>query len=205
MTTATTATLLGNNAPVFVGLGTWLVFRRRPGSSFWIGLGLALAGCVAIVATDLFARHPSRPNHLTGDILALVASVFWAAYLLTTERVRESMDTLTFSTLAIAGSTITLLILCLALGIPLSGYPRNAWVWLIALGLFSQLAAYYCLVYALGHLPATITSVGLIAQVPLTALLAIPLLGEPITPMQLAGGALVLAGIYVVNTRQSGG
>ena len=53
--------------------------------------------------------------------------------------------------------------------------------------------------YALGHLPATITSVGLLAQVPCTALLAWLLLGEPLTPVQLTGGAIVLAGIWVVN------
>ena len=29
-TTATTATLFGNNAPIFVGIGTWMFFRRRP-------------------------------------------------------------------------------------------------------------------------------------------------------------------------------
>jgi drug/metabolite transporter (DMT)-like permease len=109
------------------------------------------------------------------------------------------MDTLTFNTLAIAGSIVTLLALCVALRRPLAGYPPRAWLALVALGLVSQLAAYYALVYALGHLPATITSVGLLAQVPCTALLAWLLLGEPLTALQIAGGAVVLAGIYVVN------
>jgi drug/metabolite transporter (DMT)-like permease len=44
-----------------------------------------------------------------------------------------------------------------------------------------------------------VTSVGLLAQLPLTALLAVPLLGEPVHGSQAAGAALVLAGIYVVN------
>ena len=131
--------------------------------------------------------------------MALLASVFFAAYLITTERIRPKMDTLTFSTLAIAGSIATLFILCLALGLPLSGYPPRTWLALAGLGIVSQLLAYYALVYALGHLPATITSVGLLAQVPSTALLAMLLLGEPLTPLQIAGGAIVLVGIYVVN------
>jgi len=59
--------------------------------------------------------------------------------------------------------------------------------------------AYYALVYALGHLPATITSVGLLAQVPGTALLAMLFLGEPLSAAQILGGAVVLGGIYVVN------
>jgi drug/metabolite transporter (DMT)-like permease len=70
---------------------------------------------------------------------------------------------------------------------------------LVALGLVSQLAAYYALVYALGHLPATLTSVGLLAQVPCTAFLAWLLLHEPLTGLQIAGGAVVLVGIFIVN------
>ena len=81
------------------------------------------------------------------------------------------------------------------------GFPGANVVRALGLGLISQLGAYLGLAYALGHLPATVTSVGLLAQVPLTALLAVPLLGEPITTSYLIGGALVLAGIYVVSSR----
>jgi drug/metabolite transporter (DMT)-like permease len=198
-TQAAVASLLGNNTPIFVGLATWLIFRRRPSRGFWAGLLLSVAGCIVIVAAD-FGRAPATGHHsLSGDLMALVAGVFFAAYLLTTERVREQMDTLTFNTLAIAGSVATLLIACLLTGAPLGGFPLKAWGALLALGLISQLAAYFALVYALGHLPATITSVGLLAQVPCTALLAMALLGEPLSVWQIAGGALVLAGIYLVT------
>ena len=70
---------------------------------------------------------------------------------------------------------------------------------LIALGLISQLASYYALVYALGHLPATVTSVAVLAQVPLTAVLAAAMLGEPLSGAQIGGGLVVLSGIYVVS------
>src|SRR5208283_370756 len=51
----------------------------------------------------------------------------------------------------------------------------------IGLGLISQLGGYLALTYALGHLPATITSVSLLAQGPLTAIMAAILLAEPLT------------------------
>lgn len=199
-TQAGIASLLGNNTPIFVGLASWWIFKRRPAGAFWAGLLLAIGGCVAIVARELGAASSAR-HSLSGDALALTASVFFAAYLITTARIRERMDTLTFNTLAIAGSVVTLLILCVALRVPLAGYPPRTWLALIALGLVSQLAAYFALVYALGHLPATITSLGLLAQVPCTALLATWFLGEPLTRAQLVGGALVLAGIYLANKR----
>lgn len=201
-TQAAVASILGNNTPIFVGIMSWLVLRRRPRASFWIGLGLSLVGCVLIISANLDPAAASRGS-VTGDILAIVASVFFAAYLIVTERVRRSMDTLTFNALAIAGSVVTLLVIALALQLPLAGFPTRSWLALAGLGLVTQLAAYYALVYALGHLPATITSVGLLAQIPGTAALAWLLLGEPLTPVQMAGGAVVLSGIYVV-TRYSG-
>jgi drug/metabolite transporter (DMT)-like permease len=156
-----------------------------------------MAGCAAIVGSD--AVHRADAGNVSGDLLALAAAVFFAAYLLTTERVRLTMDTLTFNTLAIIGSAATLLAVCLIRHDALAGYPPKAWMALLALGLVSQLGAYLALVYALGHLPATITSVGLLAQVPLTALLAMAFLHEPLSAAQIAGGVIVLAGIYVVN------
>ena len=197
-TSATTAVLLGNNAPVFVGLGAWLVFDKRPGASFWWGLALALTGCAAIVLAD--TRSPGiTAGNVAGDLMALTAAIFFAAYLTTTERVRARMDTLTFSSLSAIGSVATLLVVCVVLRTPLTGYPARSWASLVGLGLISQLTAYFAIVYALGHLPATIMSVGLLAQLPLTALLFVPLLGEPLTATQVVGGLLVLAGIYVVN------
>ena len=121
-TAATTATLLGNNAPIFVGLGTWLVFGRVPPRRFWIGLGLALTGA-AIVMVSTASPQSGVRGDLMGAFLAIAAAAFFAAYLLVIERVREEMDTLTLSTIAIVGSVLTLLLVvcgprCTALGIP---------------------------------------------------------------------------------------
>ena len=201
-TGAAVASILGNNTPVFVGILSWILFRKRPRGSFWIGLSLSLAGCLTI----MFGPAAAGSVRITwfGNLLAVGGSFFFAAYLVTTQRVRQSMDTLTFNTLAIAGSIGTMLIVCVALGLPLGGYSARTWAALVALGLGSQLMAYFALVYALGHLPATITSVGLLAQVPCTAVLAMLLLGEPLSAIQVAGAAVVLAGIYVVNVGDRG-
>jgi drug/metabolite transporter (DMT)-like permease len=52
---------------------------------------------------------------VTGDLLALTAAVFFAGYLMTTERVRGHVDTLTFSTFAVLGSVVTLFAVCASL------------------------------------------------------------------------------------------
>jgi drug/metabolite transporter (DMT)-like permease len=197
-TTAANATLFGNNAPIFVGLGTWLLFRRRPRRAFWVGLGLSMSGAVVVMMNNM-RSDTAAAGDTFGNLLALGAAMFFAGYMLTTERAREQMDTLTFSAISAVGSVVTLLVACLLLDSPLGAFTARTWAALFGLGLVSQLGSYLALAYALGQLPATVSSVGLLAQVPLTALLAVPLLGEPITPPQIVGGVLVLAGIFVVN------
>jgi drug/metabolite transporter (DMT)-like permease len=195
-TSAATASFLGNNAPIFVGLGAWLLFKKKPAAAFWWGLLLAVCGGAVMV---LAHAQSDTGGDAVGDLMAAAASIFFAGYLLTAEHLRAKMDTLTFNSLAISGSVAVLLVLCLSLDAPLGGYSTRTWMALAGLGLISQLGAYYALVYALGHLPATVTSVGLLTQLPLTAVLAALLLHEPVTASQVLGGALVLAGVYVVN------
>jgi len=72
---------------------------------------------------------------------------------------------------------------------------------LLGLGLISQLGGYLALTYALGHLPATVTSVTLLSQGPLTAVMAAFLLSEPLSTAQIFGGTLVLVGIFLANRK----
>jgi drug/metabolite transporter (DMT)-like permease len=133
--------------------------------------------------------------------MALGASACFAVYLMATERVRTTTSTLVFLRLAIISSTIFLLIFNLALRIPLAIPAGHSWAALLGLGLISQLGGYLALTYALGHLPATVTSISLLAQGPLTAFLAALLLAEPLGVSQIIGGAFVLAGVGLANRR----
>jgi len=197
-TTAANATLLGNNTPIVVGLLTWLVFRRRPQSSFWLGLLLAVCGTLVILWADL-NRHAQFG---VGDLMSLGAAACFAVYLMVTEKIRATTGTLTFLRLAMVASTLALLIINLFLGISLR-VPHGRTLWaVLGLGLVSQLGGYLALTYALGHLPATITSISLLSQGPLTALMAAVLLGEPLTWPQIAGGTLVLAGVGLAHRRR---
>ena len=197
-TSAANATLLGNNTPIVVGLLTWMVFRRRPQPAFWLGLILAICGSVVILWADL-ARHAPFG---VGDVMALGAAACFAVYLLATEKVRATTSTLTFLRLSMIATTLVLLLLNFAMGISLRVPHRRTWWALLGLGLVSQLGGYLALTYALGHLPATITAISLLTQGPLTAAMAAVLLGEPLTPPQIVGGALVLSGVALAHRQR---
>ncbi|MGA2081322.1 MAG: DMT family transporter [Holophaga sp.] len=159
-----------------------------------VAASLALAGTVWLMGSDAY-RH----LHLdTGSLLALAASFFYAAYLLTTHRARARTDVLSVITLSTLSSLMVLLAINLAMGTALTGYPPRAWLALAGLGLISQVGGWLAINYALGHLRAAPVSVCLLGQVVVTALVARPLLGEFLRFHQLAGGIVVLAGIYLV-------
>jgi len=98
-------------------------------------------------------------------------------------------------------ATILLLVYVLALGYDLINFSLETWMALLALGLISHALGWMSINYSLGHLPAPIASVSLLSQPVITALIAVPLLGETLSLYQVAGGLLVLLGIYIVTRR----
>jgi drug/metabolite transporter (DMT)-like permease len=198
-TTAANATLLGNTAPLWVALGAWLLFRERLNRRFWLGLLLALAGATLILGTD-FILHPRLG---IGDLMAIGTGIFYGGYFLSTQRSRQHFNPLTHLWLMGISATFGLLMINLVLGNRITGYSGQTWLVFFAAALVSQIAGYMSLAYALGHLPASIVSPTMIGQPIVTAILAIPLLGEIPTFLQFIGGAIALAGIYLVNLAHS--
>jgi drug/metabolite transporter (DMT)-like permease len=196
-TSASSATFLGNNAPLFVALITWAVTRKLPSRRFWLAFATALAGAGLIVTVD--KQHPG--SKFAADLMAITASICFAFYLAVTERLRGSCPTAVLLALS-TGSSALVLFICAGLGhISLRIPGLLPLVALIGLGCLCQLVGYFCLTYALGHLPATISSIAMLAVAPLTAILAFALFGERITSLQIIGNILVLTGIWIVSKR----
>jgi drug/metabolite transporter (DMT)-like permease len=194
-TSAANATLLGNTSPLWVALAAWLFFKERLKGLFWLGLGLAMIGAAAVLGNDFH-------QHLTvgwGDLLAILSSTFYAAYFLFSQRSRQYFDTLSHVWIFCFTATMIMLILCLVTGAPLSGYSLKSYLMFLCAALLPQIIGYLTMGYALGHLPASLVSPTMLGQPVLTALLAIPLLGENLQPVQWIGGLVVLIGIYLIH------
>ena len=194
-TTAANATLLGNTAPLWVALGTWLIFRQRLTPAFWRGLAITLLGAALIMGTD-FILHP---RFGVGDAMAIFTGFFYGGYFLFTEKSRRNFDPVTHIWLVGIGASLSLFIINTVLRNPLTGYPMQTWLVFLATAIVSQVIGYVALAYALGYLPASVVAPTVVLQPIVTALLAIPLLGEIPTIWQGIGGAIALAGIYIVN------
>jgi drug/metabolite transporter (DMT)-like permease len=197
LTSAASATLLDNMAPIWVGLAAWLLFRQRLSARYWLGLVLALAGAAVITGFRPGAVRSLNP----GDALAFSGSLFYAGYLLITQRARRHLDALSCLWIGVATAAVSLSGACLLLRLPLLGYSARSYWALFGAALVSQTAGWLLINYALGYLPATTAVIILLAQPVVTSLLSIPLLGEALQPRQLIGGALVLGGIYLCVSR----
>lgn len=199
LTRIANATLLNNLSPLWVALFVLLVWRESLNRWFWLGLILALAGAGVILGVDLI-NHPQLG---TGDFLAFLSSFFYAGYFLVTQVARRSGSLWWYSWAIYVVSAVLLLGFNLILGIPLFGYPLKTFLVFIAIGFFCQAIGITSIVYALGHLPASIVSPTMVAQIVLTSLLAIPLTGEWLSVFQVVGGVIVIAGIILVNISRS--
>jgi len=193
-TSVATATLLVNTTPVFVGAFAVWVLGERPSVRLVAGGALALAGVALLLGDDLDARVSLR-----GDALALAAALFYSAYLLWIQRARRGLDAVVAVAISGAASTLVLGAAALLLGDPFTGFPLHSWAVFAASATVSHLAAVVGIVWALAHLRATFAAIALLAQPVGTALLGWWWLGEALTPLQLGGGALVLAGIAAAS------
>lgn len=194
-TTAANATLLGNTSPLWVALFALFFFREKLRGIFWVGLTLALAGAALVMGSD-FLTHPSLG---VGDLMASIAAIFYASYQLTTQRGRRHIDPFRYMWLVGVSATLGMFIINIVLGYSFTGYSTQTWIIFFVTAIISQMIGYLAITYALGHLPASIVSPTLIGQPILTTILAIPLLGEIPNAIQWIGGAIALAGIYIVN------
>ena len=197
---ATMPTLMGNTAPVWVGLGALVFFREKLTLSFWLGLLLAISGAVVILGLNLRQDF----NLGLGTLLGLLSGIFYGGYYLVTQRGRQFLDTITYFWLATAIAVVVLFLLTQLLSQPLTGYPRQSYLSFLGLGLLVHAFGQYSFSYALGYLPASLVAPAGLGQPVVTALLAGPLLGQYLTPGQAAGGVAVLVGVLVVHRSRTG-
>ena len=194
-TTVANATLLANFAPIFVTLGGWLVLGQRVTRLFLVALAISLGGAALLVGASFGAAG----TRLAGDAFGAVTAMFYGAYMLAIWRSRGTGGTA--AVMALSSAVSALLLFPVALGWEGDLLPQSPRGWLIvlALAVIPQVAGQSLIAYAMAHLPASLSSLSLLIQPVLAAVYAMAILGEGMGAMQVAGGAIVLAGIYLAR------
>jgi drug/metabolite transporter (DMT)-like permease len=194
-TSVTSSVVLTSMGPIFVGLGSWIFLRERPGLQMVVGMILAAAGSIVISWGDFGQGR----NQLLGDLLALIGAIMIAAYLMIGRKVRGRHSLTAYIGLVYGVAMVTLIVIVLLGRQPMSGFGLEAFGWMIALGLVPQLIGHSTLNWALRYLSATFVSIVVLSEPIGSGILAYVILREPVTWSTAAGGAVVLAGIYIAS------
>lgn len=198
MTSVANSTLLVNMTPIFVALYSWLILRRPPGRLFLFALALTLLGVVVLKGGPAALGD----GHLAGDAVAVFAAVLYAAYLVVLARVRETFAAPVIMLWSTAAAALAVLPFALAGSGAMLPWTLAGWLVLFGLSWLSQAGGQSLIAWALAWLPATFSSLTLLLQPVVAALLAWAVLGEALTPWQALGGVIVLAGIWTARLAQ---
>jgi drug/metabolite transporter (DMT)-like permease len=191
-------TLMANTAPLWVGLGSWLILREKYRNIFWVGLVFALVGGFFILGLDL----TQSSDNGQGAWFGLLSALFYGAFFIFSQKSRSYLDTLTNFWISSAVAASSLFVFSRIAGEKLTGYDRRTWILFLTMGLLVQAVGWMLINYAQGHIPAAIVSPTMLAQPLLVIFLAASLLGERFTVWQIIGGTLILLGIFLVHRSQ---
>lgn len=195
LTTVANSTALGNAAPVFVAIASFVLFNERITRVFLRGLMLSIAGSALLMAGSISISN----DNVLGDAFGLLTGVFYAGYILTIARVRQRVSTA--AVMAISGLTcaLTLGIGAWILGerfIPVTPW---GWLWLFGLAYLCQVGGQSLVISALAHVPASFGAVALLVQPVGTAVIGWIVFSEVITIDKALGIAIILLGIWVAR------
>jgi drug/metabolite transporter (DMT)-like permease len=199
LTKVANSTLLTNFAPVFVTAGAVVFFAERLTFRFIAGLALAIAGAALLVlrSVDL------SPKQIAGDVIAILTATIYAGYILSVKGLRRRFATIIIMAWSGLISCPVLFLIALLSGERMLPIDAHGWYALAGLAIVSHFGGQALIAFALGHLPASFSSVSLLLQPVIAALLAAALLNEPLTTLQVAGGSITLIGIVLASRTNS--
>jgi drug/metabolite transporter (DMT)-like permease len=196
-TTVANATFFATTAPIFVVLAAWLVQRRRIERGTVVGLALCVLGGASLIGQSLTVD----PERIRGDLFGVATAAFFGLYFLAVERARGASGAARVTFEATVVTTGVLLAVSLALEPRILPATAAGVAALVAMAWISHAGGQGLLAVALGRLPAMFSSLVIFLEAVAGAAFGWLLLGEALTPVQGAGGALILLGIWAARPR----
>jgi drug/metabolite transporter (DMT)-like permease/GNAT superfamily N-acetyltransferase len=190
------AALIIASGPIWTALMAVFFLGERFNRWGWTGVALAFSGVVAIAfgAGGGFHFEPMA-------LVVLLASVSTAIYFVIGKKPLKTYSSLEFTSYVIWIGVLPMLFFLPGLIHQLPLAPASSTWTIVFLGIFPGALAYFLWSYALARMPASRTASFLYAQPVLAMLVAWGWQHVIPAPVALAGGALALAGVVVVQTK----
>jgi len=198
-TTAVNALLILALAPATIMAGARLTGDSRPGVIQWTGCLVSLAGAVILISrADLSKLQAVGVN--PGDLWMLAAVLVWTIYSLLLRRRPPDLpqDVTLAASIAVALALLGTAFLVTGATLPRDPGP-GAVVAILYIAVFASLVAFLCWSYGVTEIGAARAGQFVYLMPVFGPVLAVVILGETVTPAQIAGAICVFAGIGLVN------
>jgi drug/metabolite transporter (DMT)-like permease len=213
-TSVASSVVLVTTAPLWVAIFSPIILKEKISRLTLIGIVVALIGSIIVTAGNFCQISGNRINcdgfnilndsrAIIGDLLALLGAFLSAGYLLVGRKLRKTTQLLTYTFLVYAVAAICMAGLMIIRRTPFTGYPAVAYLLFFALAVIPQLLGHSSFNYALRYKSSALVSVALLGEPVGTVILAFFLLNEIPSTTEIAGGIIILTGIYLV-TRTNG-
>lgn len=190
-TSVANATLLANLSPVIVTVGAWALLGERMSPGFLLAMALSMAGAAVLLGDSL----AFEPSHALGDSYGIITAFFFGSYVLSVRAVRHRLSAAQIMLWSGLVTTLALLAVALIAGERIVPRTTDGWLVLIGLAVLCHAGGQGLLAFALGHLPASLSSLVILLEPVAAALLGYFILAETLSPLQGLGGAIVLLGV----------
>lgn len=193
-TSVASSVVLVQSAPVFVGIGSYVFLREKPGKLTLLGIIVTLSGAAIIGAHDFTADRTS----LLGNSLAILGAIGAAGYMVAGRKLRSSVATRHYVTIVYSICALIILAITVLSGQKLTGFESSNYLFLILAALLPQIVGHTIFNWALKFFTATTVSVVLLGEPIGASILAYLILNETISMLQLVGGVIILIGVAFV-------
>lgn len=200
LTSAQNAGWLVTMIPIFTGVLSAAVLREAFPAMKLLGAGLGFAGALVITLSGSGTVSIGLPS-TRGDLLMLVSAFNWAVYTLIARGLFVRRGTLRTTVRILASGTAGAAVLWVGTGhaSEIMDVSATAWAALLFLGIGCTGVAFLAWARALEKLePGTLTTFQYVQPL-VTVAVAASVLGEPVRPVALAGGAVAICGVALVQ------
>lgn len=187
--------------PSFVMLIAFFFFKRKVGWIEWAALLVSYFGTVLVLQHDL---HTGGSNVILGSVLVLGSALSYSIYLISSGELVRRVGAVRLVAYAMCVSSVACLIQFFVLRAPADLVTQVAPVYQLSLfnAVFCTVLPVFLTMVAVARIGApTAAQAGLVGPVS-TLFMGAVLLDEPITGIQLAGTALVLAGMWLLSRKK---
>jgi len=187
--------------PVFMALLGWIVLKERLNWLKITGIFLAFTGVLLVVSKGDLTSVSIGKFGAPGDKLILVSAVNWAVFSVLSRRGLKTYPAglMMFYVMTLGWLFTSILLFTETSLIEAANLSANGWLGIAFLGIFCSGLAYIAWYDALQSLSAAQTGVFLYIEPLVAVVVAFFILGEPITLASLAGGGVILFGVWLVS------